>query len=222
MNSRVCDEVSVPEHEVGGQEVLDQDIWSSFSCWPVSRSACSRETEPTEIPGHVRRDSLWEWARKTMEAAGKARSMPPACCRTRKADARRHEDQELRRPRAGEQSTSQLEREGKNVPSLHFLALVQPQWMAGSAPTVLDYSVFGLKCRWLSSGNTLAATPSIWASLTCSINSLPPAPMLGRLTASGKRQGPRGLHPSFSVSISAGRDTREASTARLDRCSPPE
>lgn len=77
MNSRVCDEVSVPEHEVGGHGVLDQDIWSSFSCWPVSRSACSRETEPTEIPGHVRRDSLWEWARKTMEAAGKARSMPP-------------------------------------------------------------------------------------------------------------------------------------------------
>lgn len=102
MNSRVCDEVSVPEHEVGGHGVLDQDIWSSFSCWPVSRSACSRETEPTEIPGHVRRDLLWEWARKTMEAAGKARSMPPARCRTRKADARRHEDQELRRPRAGE------------------------------------------------------------------------------------------------------------------------
>lgn len=117
---------------------------------------------------------------------------------------------------------SAREREGKNVPSLHFLALVQPQWIAGSAPTVLDYSVFGLKCRWLSSGNTLAATPSIWASLTCSINSLPPARILGRLTASGKRQGPRGLHPSFSVSILAGRNTREASTTRLDRCSPPE
>lgn len=35
MNSGVCDEMSVPEHEMGGHRDPDRDIWSRFSRWPV-------------------------------------------------------------------------------------------------------------------------------------------------------------------------------------------
>lgn len=182
---------------MGGHRDLDQDIGSSFACWPVYQSACSRETEPTEIPGYIRRDLLWEWAHKIVEAAEKSHSMPPASWRTRKADGTVQPELEGTRTRSCDvqeqeknRRLSSGERERICPPSTFFV-LVQPQRMVGCPPTLLgtifNYSVFRLKCRWIFSGNTLAATPSIRASLTCSINDLPPAQMLGRFTASGRR-----------------------------------
>lgn len=221
MNSGVCDEVSVPEHEVGGHGVLDQDIWSSFSCWPVSRSVCSRETTNGDT-----------WTRKKRFVMGMGSQNDGGCWEGPQHAPRTLQNQEGRcskargpgaaTPKGGRTIDVSARERGKE-------RALPPLFSSSSAS--MDGGIPTHRPRLLSRQTQMpmalfrkhprSHTQHLGVS-DRSINSLPPARMLGRLTASGKRQGPRGLHPSFSVSILAGRNTREASTTRLDRCSPPE